>query len=180
VSRRRSRAFEAALGTAGLLVLAMALPGCGERAPPPSAADASVDHILIEKAAHRLTLMDGDRPVRVYRVSLGHGGLAPKAREGDGRTPEGDYRITGRNPKSAYHRSLRIGFPTPVQVAEARRRGVDPGGDIMIHGLPNGRGALARFYAGRDWTDGCVAVTDAEIEEIWRLTRNGASVHIAP
>lgn len=127
-----------------------------------------------------MTLLAGHRPLRTYRISLGRGGLAPKAREGDGRTPEGDYRIAGRNPKSAYHLSLRIGYPTPAQTADARGRGVDPGGDIMIHGLPNGRGALARYYAGRDWTDGCVAVTDAEVEEIWRLTQDDARVHIAP
>ena len=156
------------------------LAACGGPVTPSSPVTGEADHILIEKAAHRMTLLAGDRPVRTYRVSLGHGGLAAKAREGDGLTPEGDYRITGRNAKSAYHLSLRIGYPTPIQAADAGRRGVDPGGDIMIHGLPNGRSALARFYAGRDWTDGCVAVTDAEMDEIWRLTQNGATVRITP
>jgi len=160
-----------------------ATTGCTPKPAPTAPAvegEAIVDRIVIEKAAHRMTLMAGDRTLATYRVSLGHGGLAPKVREGDGRTPEGDYRITGRNPKSAYHLSLRIGYPTPTQVAETRRAGVDPGGDIMIHGLPNGRGALAAAYAGRDWTDGCIAVTDAEMDAIWRLTPNGASVHITP
>jgi murein L,D-transpeptidase YafK len=163
----------------GGLAALLALTACGKPAPPTPAVGLA-DRILIEKAAHRMTLLAGDRPIRTYRVSLGRGGLAPKAREGDRRTPEGDYRITGRNPKSAYHLSLRIGYPTPAQVAQARRAGVDPGGDIMIHGLPNGRGALAPAYAGRDWTDGCIAVTDAEMDTIWRLTPNGASVHITP
>ena len=177
--RTRLEAARAAI-LAGLSAgLCASLAACAKPGPAP-AVEGSADHILIEKAAHRMTLLAGDRPVRTYRVSLGHGGLAAKTREGDGLTPEGDYRIAGRNPKSAYHLSLRIGYPTPTQVAEARRVGAEPGGDIMIHGLPNGRGALAKFYAGRDWTDGCVAVNDAEMDEIWRLTANGAAVHIAP
>lgn len=159
---------------------APALAGGEARARPLASDAAIVDRIVIEKAAHRMTLFSGGRTVRTYAVSLGRGGLAPKTREGDRRTPEGEYRITGRNPRSAYHLSLRIGYPTPAQVALARRRGVAPGGDIMIHGLPNGHGALARAYAGRDWTDGCIAVTNAQIEEIWRLTRDGASVSIVP
>jgi murein L,D-transpeptidase YafK len=178
VIRRYSRALQAASGAAALLVLAGVAQGRAVGGPPADAAVA--DRIVIEKAARRMTLFSGRRVVARYRISLGRGGLAPKAREGDKRTPEGDYRITGRNARSAYHLSLRIGYPTPVQIAAARRAGVDPGGDIMIHGLPNGRGAMAALYAGRDWTDGCVAVTDAEIEEIWRLTPDGAAVQIVP
>ena len=75
---------------------------------------------------------------------------------------------------------MRIGYPTPAQSQAARARGIDPGGDIMIHGLPNGRGHLAVVFKGQDWTDGCIAVTDPEIEEIWRLTRDGAQVRILP
>ena len=181
--RRRSRAsLGTASGAAALLVLAafLAIGGaaCTPKPAPPVEGTAIVDRILIEKAAHRMTLFAGDRTLATYRVSLGHGGLAPKAREGDGRTPQGDYRIIGRNPNSAYHLSLRIGYPTPAQVEAARKAGLDPGGDIMIHGLPNGRGGLARFYAGHDWTDGCIAVTDAEIEEVWRLVQDGAAVRI--
>ena len=179
--RRRSRALRAALGAAALLVLAGVVQGRDARATPAPPADAAIaDRIVIEKAARRMTLFSGGRVVARYRVSLGRGGLAPKTREGDKRTPEGDYRITSRNARSAYHLSLRIGYPTPAQIAAARRAGVSPGGDIMIHGLPNGRGAMAALYAGRDWTDGCVAVTDAEIEEIWRLTPDGAAVQIVP
>jgi murein L,D-transpeptidase YafK len=157
---------------------AMLLAACGPPQADPSAVSGGVDRILVEKAAHRLTLYDGDHAVRTYRISLGGGGLAPKSREGDRRTPEGDYRISGRNPRSAYHLSLRISYPTPAQVADARRRGVSPGSDIMIHGLPNGRGLVKSAYVGRDWTDGCIAVTDDEIEEIWRLVGDGASVRI--
>jgi len=167
---------------AGLLaaVLAATLTGCGAATAQPPAVQSSVDRIVIEKVAHRMSLYAGRRLVRTYTVSLGAGGLAPKTREGDRRTPEGDYRITGRNPSSRYHLALRIGYPTPAQVAAARAAGVSPGGDIMIHGLPNGRGALSALYAGRDWTDGCIAVTDPEIEEVWTLVRDGATVRITP
>lgn len=160
---------------------ALLLTACGApQAAAPPAATASVDRIVVEKAAHRMTLYAGERAVRTYRVSLGRGGLAPKAREGDRRTPEGDYAITGRNSASAYHRSLRIGYPTPAQQVAANAAGVSPGGDIMIHGLPNGRGHLAKLFQGHDWTDGCIAVTDPEIEEIWRLTQDGARIRILP
>jgi murein L,D-transpeptidase YafK len=177
INRRSRASFGTALGAAVLLALAVVVQG---HAASPPAATGSVDRIVIEKAAHRMTLFAGPRAIAAYHVSLGRGGLAPKTRQGDKRTPEGDYRITGRNAGSAYHRSLRIGYPTPAQVAAARRAGVDPGGDIMIHGLPNGRGGLAALFASQDWTDGCIAVTDSEMDEVWRLTRDGAAVHIAP
>jgi murein L,D-transpeptidase YafK len=163
---------------AALAVLALA--GCGATAAGPPAVEGSVDRIVVEKAAHRMSLYAGDRLVRTYAISLGGGGLAPKVRSGDRRTPEGDYRITGRNPRSRYHLALRIGYPTPAQTAAARAKGIDPGGDIMIHGLPNGRGALSALYKGQDWTDGCIALTDPEIEEVWTLVRDGAAVRITP
>ncbi|WP_205691770.1 L,D-transpeptidase family protein [Caulobacter sp. 602-2] len=163
-----------------LAAMMLVLAGCGAATAQPPAIEGSVDRIVIEKAAHRMRLYAGQRLVRTYAVSLGGGGLAPKTRQGDRRTPEGDYRITGRNPNSRFHLALRIGYPTPAQAAAARARGVDPGGDIMIHGLPNGRGALSALYKGRDWTDGCIAVTDPEIEEVWKLVRDGARVRIEP
>jgi murein L,D-transpeptidase YafK len=164
----------------GAALLALTCGGCEARGRPPVAGAAIADRIVIEKAAHRMSLFAGERKLATYRISLGRGGLAPKVREGDRRTPEGDYRITGRNARSAYHLSLRIGYPKPVQVAQARAAGVDPGGDIMIHGLPNGRGGMAALYRGHDWTDGCIAVNDAEMDEVWRLTRDGAAVRILP
>jgi murein L,D-transpeptidase YafK len=94
------------------------------------------------------------------------------------KVPEGDYRITGRNPRSAFHLSLRIGYPTPPQAQAARSRGVAPGGDIMIHGLGNGFGWIGGANRRLDWTRGCVAVTNAEIEEIWRLVPDGTLVEI--
>lgn len=178
MSHRRPRVLRAFTGPA--VLLALACTGCEAQTRSAVAGAAVADRIVVEKAAHRMTLFAGERKLATYRISLGRGGLAPKVREGDRRTPEGDYRITGRNPRSAYHLSLRIGYPTPAQSAQARAAGIDPGGDIMIHGLPNGRGGRVARFRNQDWTDGCIAVTDAEMDEIWRLTRDGASVSILP
>jgi murein L,D-transpeptidase YafK len=162
----------------GAALLALTCGGCEARGRPPVAGAAIADRIVIEKAAHRMSLFAGERKLATYRISLGRGGLAPKVREGDRRTPEGDYRITGRNARSAYHLSLRIGYPKPVQVAQARAAGVDPGGDIMIHGLPNGRGSIGSRHTLVDWTEGCVAVTNAEIEWLYKAVRDGTPVQI--
>ena len=119
------------------------------------------------------------RLVREFRVALGRGGLGAKQRQGDGRVPEGSYRIVAHNPNSAFHLSLRIGYPTPSQAAAAARRGVDSGGDIMIHGLPNGRGFIGSRHTQFDWTEGCVAVTNREIEWLYKAVKVGTPVEIS-
>lgn len=140
----------------------------------------SADHIIVRKAMHRMTLVREGRALRTYRVALGRGGIGPKLRAGDDKVPEGVYRITGRNDRSAFHLSLRIGYPTPQQVREARSRGLDAGGDIMIHGLRNGFGWIGSAHRAMDWTAGCIAVTNGEIEEIWRLVPDGTIIEIDP
>jgi murein L,D-transpeptidase YafK len=139
-----------------------------------------VDGILIEKAARRMTLLHGRTPVKVYTVALGGEPVGPKEREGDGRTPEGDYLIDARNARSHYHLSLHVSYPNPADLARARKLGVNPGGAIMIHGLPNGIGWIGSAHRLLDWTKGCVAVTNAEIDEIWRLVAVGTPVKIVP
>jgi len=139
---------------------------------------AATDQIIVEKAAHRMTLMKQGRVVRTYQVALGRGGPGPKVEAGDNKVPEGVYRITGRNPVSAYHLSLRIGYPTTSQAQRARRAGIDPGADIMIHGIRNGLGWLGSQHRKMDWTKGCIAVTNKEIEEIWRLVPDRTLVEI--
>jgi murein L,D-transpeptidase YafK len=136
--------------------------------------------VLILKKDHVLELLAGGKVIRKYKVALGRGGLAPKEREGDGRTPEGKYVIDGRNSASAYHRSLHISYPNADDRKRASRQGVAPGGAIMIHGLPNGMGFVGPAHRLYDWTLGCIAVTDAEIEEIWNLVPLGAPVEIRP
>lgn len=139
----------------------------------------SVNLIVVEKGKHAMTLLDHGRVLRKYSISLGPD-LGPKQKKGDGRTPEGRYVIDSRNAASKYHRALHVSYPNAADRARARRMRVDPGGDIMIHGLPNGWGRLGRLHRARDWTAGCIAVTDDEIEEIWRLVPNGTVVEIRP
>ncbi|MBI5163189.1 MAG: L,D-transpeptidase family protein [Magnetospirillum sp.] len=138
------------------------------------------DRIVIEKAKHKLTIYKEDRPIRTYQASLGRGGLEAKAIEGDGRTPEGAYRIAGRNSRSAYHLSLKISYPELRDIEAARLRGQSPGGDIMIHGIRNGLGWVDGLHRWVDWTAGCVAVTNDEIEELWRVVPDDTPVEIRP
>ena len=140
----------------------------------------SADRILIEKAARRLTLFRRDEPVRVYLVALGLEPVGPKRCQGDNRTPEGVYRIDYRNRNSAFHRSLHIAYPNAEDRAQSRRLRCSPGGDIMIHGLPNGQGEIGARHRQADWTAGCIAVTNEEIEEIWNAVPDGTEVEIRP
>ena len=149
-----------------------------ETPPPPLPTTAKADTIVIDKTAHNLTLYQEGQALRTYAVSLGSGGPAAKQREGDKRTPEGRYRIDGRNPHSAYHLSLHVSYPNDQDIAAAQSRGEPPGSDIMIHGLRNGLGWFGTLHRRIDWTAGCIAVTNAEIEEIWRVVVDGAVVEI--
>ncbi len=138
------------------------------------------DKILIEKAARRLTLLRGGVVLKTYRVTLGPQPVGPKQQEGDGRTPEGRYLIDWRNPNSKFHLSLHINYPDTDDQAQAVTRGVAPGGDIMIHGLPNANASLGALHYLKDWTLGCIAVSNQEIEEIWHAVPDGTPVEIVP
>lgn len=137
-----------------------------------------VDRIYVSKSQHWMAVYRDGRIVREFRVALGRGGLKPKERAGDGRVPEGLYRISAHNPDSAYHLSLRIDYPTPEQSAAAAARGVQAGGDIMIHGLPNGRGWIGSRHRDADWTAGCIAVTDPEMDWLFQAVPDGTPVEI--
>ena len=138
------------------------------------------DLVLIEKSARRLTLKAGNKVLHQYQVALGSTPVGAKQCQGDGKTPEGEYRISGRNAASAYHRSLAVSYPNKADKQTAAKLKCSPGGDIMIHGLPNGRGWIGSGHLLSDWTLGCIAVTDAEIEEIWKLVPDGTRVVIKP
>lgn len=138
------------------------------------------DSVVVEKKARRLTLYHMGRPIRSYLVALGGNPVGDKMAAGDRRTPEGMFSIEGRNPNSDYHLSLRISYPDAAHRKRAEALGVDPGGNIMIHGLPNGRGSVGAYHRTADWTNGCVALTDEEIEEIWTAVPIGTPVHIKP
>ncbi|MEZ5560349.1 MAG: L,D-transpeptidase family protein [Pseudomonadales bacterium] len=139
-----------------------------------------IDRVIIDKTKRTLMLLNGSETVRSYRVALGGEPSGPKRREGDQRTPEGTYTIDARNPESDFFLSLRISYPNEQDQARARAAGYKPGGQIMIHGLPNGLGWMGSRYMGRDWTDGCIAVTNSEMLEIWRLVDVGTPVEIRP
>lgn len=143
-------------------------------------AGTTADKIVVEKSRHMMTLYKDGESLRAYQISLGRGGLDPKGREGDNLTPEGLYRINGRNERSAFHLALRISYPETRDVEAAREKGQSPGSDIMIHGIRNGLGWLDTLHRQLDWTAGCVAVTNREIEEIWRVVPDGTPIEIKP
>lgn len=138
------------------------------------------DKILVEKSERRLSLLSHNQLLKTYSISLGSHPEGKKQREGDRRTPEGVYKIDQRNPHSAYHLSLHISYPNPTDIKNAKAQGYSAGGDIMIHGTPNGFGRMSELFRYRDWTAGCIAVTNAEIEEIWQTVPNGATIEIKP
>ena len=136
--------------------------------------------LVVHKQAHTMDVYDGDKLLRELRVSLGRGGLGPKVRQGDRRVPEGSYVIDGSNPASAFHLSLHISYPSPEQVATAEARGTKAGGEVMIHGLPNGLNPRRPKGGFGDWTDGCIAVTNPEIEWLWETVPDGTPILILP
>lgn len=138
------------------------------------------DRILISKKARKLTLFRNGKPLKTYLVALGRQPAGAKTMEGDGKTPEGSYIIDRRNPHSQFHRALHISYPDTADRRRAAARGVSPGGDIMIHGLPNGMGKIGAMHRAYDWTEGCIALTDEEIDEVWRVAPNGTRVDIVP
>jgi murein L,D-transpeptidase YafK len=138
------------------------------------------EQILIEKSLRRLTLIRAGKPLRVYGISLGNNPIGPKEREGDGKTPEGQYVIDRKIMNSGFHRALHISYPNAADQARAAALGASPGGDIVIHGLKKGWGWLGPLHRFSDWTQGCIAVTNAEIEEIWDMVPKGTAVKIVP
>lgn len=151
----------------------------GSGTPPAMAAVAEqADLILVDKSARTLRLMRGGAELKRYTIALGGAPLGHKTREGDQRTPEGDYTIDWRNPNSVAHLSLHVSYPDAADRAQAQAGGYSPGGNIMIHGLPNGWGFLGRLHGLRDWTDGCIGVTNAEMREIWSLVPDGTPIRI--
>ena len=148
--------------------------------PNPTNVSFTADSIVVEKSRHTMTLYSQGAPVRIYFIALGQNPVGAKMKIGDNRTPEGLYYIAGHNPASKYHLSLKVSYPNDQDLAEARARGVAPGGDIMIHGLPHGFENVGAEHRQRDWTNGCIAVTNAEIEEIWSAIPDGAVIYIKP
>src|SRR4029078_3853374 len=138
------------------------------------------DSIVVEKGRRTLTLFQAGFKVRTYKIALGKQPGGDKIQKGDGRTPEGVFRIDFKNPQSKYHMALHVSYPDATHLQRANQLGVSPGGDIMVHGLPPAYADYGASHSEFDWTEGCIAVTDNEIEEIWRAVPSGAAIQIKP
>jgi len=139
-----------------------------------------VDHVVVRKSERKMFLMHGDTVVRAYKVALGLNPVGTKERAGDFRTPEGTYRLVRRNPRSDYFLSMQVSYPNSEDLKHARRKHWDSGGSIMIHGLPNQLKHEPSYYENVDWTDGCIAVSNSDMLEIWLLTPDNAPIDILP
>jgi murein L,D-transpeptidase YafK len=143
-------------------------------------ANAKADLVIVMKKKRTLTLMSQGKVLKTYKVALGGDPIGAKARQGDHKTPEGVYRLDRRNAQSQFYKSIHISYPDAKDIAQARKMGVSPGGDVYVHGLPNGYKWVGARHRLKDWTDGCVAVTDEEIDEIWKAVPNGTPIEIRP
>jgi len=162
-----------------LLLIAFSVWGAILFARHRSGENSPVDRIVITKGAHALSTFRAGRLLKTYRIALGQNPVGAKEQEGDMKTPEGVYFIDGRNPASDFHFALHLSYPSAADRERAAARAVNAGSDIEIHGLPNGH-SRDDFHPKTDWTAGCIAVTDQEIEELWRVAPVGTVVEIKP
>lgn len=158
-----------------LVAALFALAAMTGAASPPT-----VDRVKVDKSERRLWLMRGDTIVASFPIALGGNPIGHKQREGDRRTPEGRYVLDFRKRDSAFFRALHVSYPDAADIERAKRAGVPPGGAIMIHGQPNGMGALAAVTQRRDWTDGCIALSNEDMQRVWDLVRVPTPVEIVP
>ena len=140
----------------------------------------TINRIVVEKSARKLSILRDGKQIKTYRIALGRNPTGAKQEEGDMKTPEGIYKIDSRNAQSSFHLALHISYPSDEDNKRAAARGVSAGSDIMIHGIQNGQGWIGAFHRWKDWTAGCVALTDEEIEELWHVTPDGTTIEIRP
>lgn len=148
--------------------------------PHPLAKGVTIDHIKIIKSQRQLDVYHDGNLLKRYKIALGRNPVGNKERQGDKKTPEGIYQIILKNAQSSYHLSLKISYPNKTQMAQAKALGIDPGSDIMIHGIRNGLGLIGNYHHLLDWTQGCIALTNQEIEEIYDAVSVGTTVEIVP
>lgn len=178
-ARMRNRSAFFVLALAGLL----GLGGCSSSKPAiEQKFTGPVDLVVVKKSERKLELHSQGRPVREYRVALGGSPVGHKYREGDQRTPVGEYVLNWRNPKSNFYKAIHISYPNKQDRLSSKLLGYNPGGNIMVHGMPNyiQSESMRRQYLGRDWTQGCIAVQNHEIDEIWKLVPDGTPIRILP
>ena len=138
------------------------------------------DSVVLLKGERKLVLMRGDQVLRVIRVALGRYPKGRKLRQGDAKTPEGSYTLDYKLKESSFYRAIHISYPNTRDITYARARGVDPGGQIMIHGLPNRMSAARVGHPTLDWTQGCIAVTNREMDILWKMIDAGTPIEIHP
>jgi murein L,D-transpeptidase YafK len=139
-----------------------------------------VDSVVVFKSERKMVLYSEGKELKTYSVSLGKNPIGPKQKEGDKKTPEGSYVFDRRLENSKYHLAIHISYPNEQDKQNAEKLGVSPGGDIMLHGLPNKLEFLEDYYANTDWTDGCIAVSNDEMDEIWKIVDDGTLITIYP
>jgi murein L,D-transpeptidase YafK len=138
------------------------------------------DRVVVLKKERTLQLLSQGSVIKTYKVALGGDPVGPKERQGDHKTPEGLYILDSRNPHSQFYKSIHISYPGVRERAAAREKGVSPGGNVFVHGLPKGYRWVGAAHRAKDWTDGCIAVTDQEMDEIWVAVRDGTPIEIRP
>ena len=156
-------------------LIVLLLPGLMQASEFPVA-----DRVVIEKGARKLHLIQEGKAFRTYKIALGIRPVGDKKREGDFKTPEGKYYLDARNPNSDYFLSIHISYPDPKDRREAGEMGVDPGGAIMIHGQPNDPTRSETYYRTQDWTNGCIAVSNSDMIDIWLMTGENTPIEIRP
>ena len=140
----------------------------------------TADMVLVEKSKSRLYLMREGKAFASFQVAFGSNPRGHKQQQGDGKTPEGRYMLDYKNAGSAYYKSIHISYPSAKDREEARKRGVDPGGQIMIHGQKNGYGRLSILVQRFNWTNGCIALSDRDMETVWKAVKPGTPIEIKP
>lgn len=159
------------------MVLALSVPAVPVVASEPGARP---NLLVVKKSERKLYLMNDDQVLKSYDISLGRVPIGRKVREGDLRTPEGSYTLDWKHPNSRFYRAFHISYPNEDDRQRARKRGFSPGGDIMLHGLPNNVGPLIYRVKGRDWTAGCIAVSNEVMDEIWDTVAVNTRIDILP
>ena len=141
-----------------------------------------IDKLVVDKSAYTLTAYAGEEVIKKFTISLGASPIGPKERDGDEKTPEGEYTIDAKADlgQSGFHRNLGVSYPEEKDIANARSKGYETGGDIKIHGLQNGMGYVGRFHRWWNWTDGCIALTDEEIDDLYKHVKKGTPIIIKP
>ena len=142
--------------------------------------NSKIDRLVVIKSKRVMHVYSGNRLIKTYHVALGGNPVGDKEVQGDKRTPEGKYSINAKNPNSGYYKNLGVSYPNASDRKEASMKGIDPGGDIKIHGLLNGIGFIGKFHRLIDWTAGCIAVTNEEMDELYNSVKIGTRIEIEP